>query len=75
MRFTSARSGDTPLQTRVGGGFVTGEGGIGHVAVTSKKPQQIRGYYDTVFDARFGTYTRGSAFFTASLILPVAVSL
>jgi hypothetical protein len=30
---------------------------------------------DTVFDTRFGTYTRGNAFLTASLILPAAVSL
>ena len=30
---------------------------------------------DTVLSARFGTYTRVSAPFTASLILPVAVSL
>ncbi len=28
------------------------QAGIGHVAVTSTKPHQMRGYYDTVFDAR-----------------------
>ncbi|MEN4474461.1 VOC family protein [Mycolicibacterium cosmeticum] len=38
------------------GGFVTGEYGIGHVAVTSKKPHQMRGYYDAVFDARLSDY-------------------
>jgi 2,3-dihydroxybiphenyl 1,2-dioxygenase len=54
--FTRACSSDTPLQMRVAGGFVTGDGGIGHVAVTSKKPHQIRGYYDTVFDARLTDY-------------------
>ena len=54
--FTRARSSHTPLDMAVRGGFVTGEGGIGHVAVTSKKPHQIRGYYNTVFDARLSDY-------------------
>ncbi|OOK83062.1 glyoxalase/Bleomycin resistance /Dioxygenase superfamily protein [Mycobacterium kansasii] len=40
----------------VRGGFVTGDGGIGHVAVTSKKPHQVRGYFNTVFDARLSDY-------------------
>ena len=54
--FTLARRSDTPLDMAVRGGFVTGEGGIGHVAVTSKKPSQIRGYFHTVFDARLSDY-------------------
>src|SRR6516225_1364020 len=54
--FTVARRSDTPPDMAVRGGFVTGEAGIGHVAVTSKKPHQIRGYYDTVFDARLTDY-------------------
>lgn len=54
--FTRARRGATPLDMAVRGGFITGEGGIGHVAVTSTKPDQIRGYYDTVFDARLTDY-------------------
>jgi 2,3-dihydroxybiphenyl 1,2-dioxygenase len=54
--YTRARSSDTPLHTGVGGGFVTGEAGIGHVAVTTKKPYQLRGYYNTVFDARLSDY-------------------
>ena len=54
--FTRARSSQTPLDMRVGGGFVTGEGGMGHVAITSKKPHQTRGYYNTVFDARLTDY-------------------
>jgi 2,3-dihydroxybiphenyl 1,2-dioxygenase len=54
--FTRARRGATPLDMAASGGFVTGEGGIGHVAVTSTKPHQIRGYYDTVFDARLTDY-------------------
>jgi 2,3-dihydroxybiphenyl 1,2-dioxygenase len=54
--FTTARRSATPPDLRAHGGFVTGEDGIGHVAVTSKKPQQIRGYYNTVFDARLTDY-------------------
>jgi 2,3-dihydroxybiphenyl 1,2-dioxygenase len=54
--FTHARPGTAPLDMAARGGFVTGEGGIGHVAVASKKPHQIRGYYDTVFDARLSDY-------------------
>lgn len=53
--FTRARTSDAPLKMRAGG-FVTGDGGIGHVAVTTKKPHQVRGYYDTVFDARLSDY-------------------
>ena len=54
--FTRARTSDTPLDMRVGGGFVTGESGMGHVAIMSKKPHQMRGYYNTVFDARLSDY-------------------
>jgi 2,3-dihydroxybiphenyl 1,2-dioxygenase len=54
--FTRACTTDTPLDMRVGGGFVTGESGMGHVAITSKKPHQVRGYYNTVFDARLTDY-------------------
>jgi len=54
--FTRARPGDTPLDMAVHGGFVTGEAGMGHVAVTTKKPHQMRGYYNAVFDARLSDY-------------------
>lgn len=37
-------------------GFVTGEGGLGHVAITTTEPHQVRGYYNTVFDARLSDY-------------------
>lgn len=37
-------------------GFVTGDAGIGHIAITSTKPAQIRGYFNTVFDARLTDY-------------------
>jgi 2,3-dihydroxybiphenyl 1,2-dioxygenase len=54
--FTRPLIDDAPLDTAVRGGFVTGESGIGHVAVTSTKPQQVQGYYDAVFDARLTDY-------------------
>ncbi len=54
--FTRARPGASPLAMVTKGGFVTGESGLGHVALTTKKPHQVRGYYDTVFDARLSDY-------------------
>jgi 2,3-dihydroxybiphenyl 1,2-dioxygenase len=54
--FTHPHDDGAPLEMAVRGGFVTGEAGIGHVAVTSAKPHQVRGYYDTVFDARLTDY-------------------
>jgi hypothetical protein len=37
-------------------GFVTGDSGMGHVAMTSTRPARIRGYFNTVFDARLTDY-------------------
>jgi 2,3-dihydroxybiphenyl 1,2-dioxygenase len=54
--FTRARAGVTPLETAARGGFVTGAAGLGHVAVTTTKPHQLRGYYDAVLDARLSDY-------------------
>lgn len=45
-----------PLQLAATGGFVTGDSGMGHVAIATKKPHQMRGYYSTVFDARLSDY-------------------
>ena len=53
---TGARRGAKLTDMAVRGGFVTGDNGIGHVAVTSKKPDQLHGYYSTVFDARLSDY-------------------
>lgn len=53
--FTRARPATAPPNLVVSGGFVTGDG-IGHIAVTSKRPHLIRGYYNTVFDARLSDY-------------------
>ncbi|MFE5814793.1 VOC family protein [Streptomyces sp. NPDC056479] len=37
-------------------GWVTGDSGLGHVAITSAEPALMRGYFDTVFDARLTDY-------------------
>ncbi|MEV7977561.1 VOC family protein [Streptomyces sp. NPDC086519] len=37
-------------------GWVTGDSGMGHVAITSTRPAQLRGYFNTVFDARLTDY-------------------
>ena len=37
-------------------GFVTGDSGMGHIALTSTRPAQLRGYFNTVFDARLTDY-------------------
>jgi 2,3-dihydroxybiphenyl 1,2-dioxygenase len=50
--FTRARAGVEPLQMAVNGGFVTGAAGMGHVALPTTRPHQLRGYFNTVFDAR-----------------------
>jgi 2,3-dihydroxybiphenyl 1,2-dioxygenase len=54
--FTRARTATAPLHTMTGGGFVTGAAGLGHVAITTTKPHQLRGYYDAVLDARLSDY-------------------
>lgn len=53
--FTTPVRDETPLTIRTSG-FVTGEGGMGHIAITTTKPHQLRGYYNTVFDARLTDY-------------------
>lgn len=53
--FTTPVRDETPLAMRTSG-FVTGEGGMGHIAITTTKPHQLRGYYNTVFDARLTDY-------------------
>ncbi|MFG2725672.1 VOC family protein [Streptomyces canus] len=53
--FTRPHCSGQPLSMHTSS-FVTGEGGIGHVALTTTKPAQVRGYYNTVFDARLSDY-------------------
>jgi 2,3-dihydroxybiphenyl 1,2-dioxygenase len=37
-------------------GFVTGDAGMGHIAITSRKPEAIHRYYDNLFDARLSDF-------------------
>src|SRR6201997_828576 len=53
--FTTAHTAPLPLDIP-GTGFVTGAGGMGPVALTPKKPQLVRRYYNHVFDARLSDY-------------------
>jgi hypothetical protein len=53
--YTTARTAPLSLDIPVSG-FVTGTGGMGHLAITTKKPHQVRGYYNHVFDARLPDY-------------------
>lgn len=54
--FTRARPAADPLRLAAVGGFVTGAAGLGHVAVTTTKPDQLHGYYAAVLDARLSDY-------------------
>ncbi|KUN29448.1 extradiol ring-cleavage dioxygenase [Streptomyces antibioticus] len=53
--YTSPVTSAEPLHM-LASGFVTGDSGMGHIALTSTKPAQIRGYFNTVFDARLTDY-------------------
>ena len=54
--YVEPRIGSQPLDVGVAHGFVTGASGMGHVAVAAKNPRQMRGYYDTVFNARLSDF-------------------
>jgi 2,3-dihydroxybiphenyl 1,2-dioxygenase len=53
--FTTAHTTTKPLNM-LNSGFVTGGGGMGHVAITSRDPLGIHRYYNTVFDSRLSDY-------------------
>jgi 2,3-dihydroxybiphenyl 1,2-dioxygenase len=53
--YTTPMKSAEPLRM-LASGFVTGDAGMGHVAITSAKPAQLRGYFNTVFDARLTDY-------------------
>lgn len=58
--YTTPHVSDTPLRMITAGGYVTGESGMGHVAFYSREPAAMRGYYNTVFDARLSDYIEAS---------------
>lgn len=53
--FTVPVTTATPLRMQ-NSAFVTGASGMGHLAITTKNPAQLRGYYNTVFDARISDF-------------------
>ncbi|CPR11268.1 biphenyl-23-diol 12-dioxygenase [Mycobacterium bohemicum DSM 44277] len=53
--YTTARTAPLALEIP-GSGFVTGAGGFGHVAIATKNPHELRGYYNHVFDARLSDF-------------------
>ncbi|MCG7204760.1 VOC family protein [Streptomyces arenae] len=53
--YTTPRMASEPLRM-LASGWVTGDSGMGHIAITSTKPTQLRGYFSTVFDARLTDY-------------------
>ncbi|MET3963103.1 2,3-dihydroxybiphenyl 1,2-dioxygenase [Marmoricola sp. OAE513] len=53
--FTRAVTTESPL-SMLSSGFVTGEAGMGHVAITSREPETLHAYYGTLFDARLSDW-------------------
>lgn len=53
--FTTANTTARPLRM-INSGFVTGGGGMGHVAITSRNATRIHQYYNTVFDSRLSDF-------------------
>ncbi|MCP2319198.1 2,3-dihydroxybiphenyl 1,2-dioxygenase [Nocardia amikacinitolerans] len=53
--FTTAVTTPEPLRM-LSSGWVTGEAGMGHVAIVSREPESMRGYYHTIFDSRLSDY-------------------
>ncbi|MFE3188410.1 VOC family protein [Nocardia sp. NPDC059240] len=53
--FTNAVTTPEPLRMQ-SSGWVTGEAGLGHVAMLSREPESVRGYFQTVFDSRLSDY-------------------
>ncbi|MFE4698251.1 VOC family protein [Streptomyces sp. NPDC056738] len=53
--YTNPVKSTAPLRM-LASAFVTGDSGMGHIALTSTKPAQVRGYFNTVFDARLTDY-------------------
>lgn len=53
--FTSPITTPKPLRM-ASSGFVTGEPGMGHVAITSRDPSGIHAYFNTVFDSRLSDF-------------------
>ena len=53
--FTTAVTAGEPLRM-LSSGWVTGEAGMGHLAVVSREPEAVHGYYRTLFDSRLSDF-------------------
>jgi 2,3-dihydroxybiphenyl 1,2-dioxygenase len=53
--YTTPVTTAAPLHMQASG-FVTGDAGMGHIAITSRKPDAIHRYYDNLFDARLSDF-------------------
>lgn len=49
--FDKPRKTDRPLSMRASG-FVTGDGGLGHMAITTREPEAMLAFWRDIFDAR-----------------------
>jgi len=50
--FVDAVTTDQPLSMLNRDGFVTGASGMGHIALTSRRPEKVQGFWQEIFDAR-----------------------
>ncbi|MER7458006.1 VOC family protein [Micromonospora sp. NPDC126480] len=53
--YTTPVTTTAPLRMQASG-FVTGDAGMGHIAITSRRPDAIHRYYDNLLDARLSDY-------------------
>ncbi|MFB8004981.1 VOC family protein [Nocardia sp. NPDC056000] len=53
--FTTPITTDEPLRM-LSSGWVTGEAGLGHVAIVSREPEFMHAYYRTLFDSRLSDF-------------------
>ncbi len=49
--FVTANTTESPLKMKTSG-FITGDSGMGHVAITSRKPENMVAFWQTIFDAK-----------------------
>ncbi|MER6590552.1 VOC family protein [Micromonospora purpureochromogenes] len=53
--YTTPVTTTAPLRMQASG-FVTGDAGMGHIAITSRRPDAVHRYYDNLLDARLSDY-------------------
>ncbi|MDF3833769.1 VOC family protein [Cupriavidus basilensis] len=53
--FTTPVMTERPLRMKASG-FLTGVGGLGHVAISTREPESMKGFWERIFDARVSDY-------------------